>query len=226
MQHAIWPFLSSAEAVKRARFALRISVLTWLGALTAWLTGADAALLRWLDTSPLVSRLRPFFDWYSDWGPALFYAFFIALFTYGMRSGRPLPRLAALTYIHAQVFGTLLLIRLIKIGCGRPRPHVEPMHGALCGDPSLAHAFNSFPSSHAVNAMVGAMFVLFLLRTRTAASFGFVAAALMASARILLGEHHLSDVLAGMALGVAIAAGAMHGYLIPRWRALETAPAR
>lgn len=216
-------FLTSEEATERTRIILRGSVLLWLGALTAWLIRADAALLQQFDTRPLFIGLRPIFEWYSDWGMFIFYAFFIALLMFGVRYKRPLFTQAGLAYVYAQLFGTFLLIRLIKFGCGRPRPHVATVHDALCQAPSLAHAFNSFPSSHAVNVAVGAMFVFFLLRSRLAALFALTAALLMALARIAIGEHYLSDVLAGLAFGVAIAAVAMRVYLLPRWRAIETA---
>lgn len=216
-------FLTSEEATERTRIILRGSVLLWLGALTAWLIRADAALLQQFDTRPFFIGLRPVFEWYSDWGMFIFYAFFIALLMFGVRYKRPLFTQAGLAYVYAQLFGTFLLIRLIKFGCGRPRPHVATVHDALCQAPSLAHAFNSFPSSHAVNVAVGAMFIFFLLRSRVAALFALTAALLMALARIAIGEHYLSDVLAGLAFGVAIAAVVMRVYLLPRWRAIETA---
>jgi membrane-associated phospholipid phosphatase len=219
-------FLTSAEAAKRVRIVLRGSVLLWFGALMAWRMRADGALLRRFDASPFFGSLRPVFEWYADWGLFIFYAFFIALLVYGMRHTRPLFKLAGLAYVYAQVFGTLLLVRLIKIGCGRPRPHVASSHDALCQAPSLAHAFNSFPSSHAVNAAVGAMFVLLLLRSRVAALLALTAALFMALARIAIGEHYLSDVLAGMALGVTIAAFVIRVFLLPRWRSIETASAQ
>ena len=217
-------FLTSKEATERTRIILRGSVLLWLGALTAWLIRADAALLQQFDTRPFFISLRPVFKWYSDWGMFIFYAFFIALLMFGMRYKRPLFKQAGLAYVYAQVFGTFLLIRLIKIGCGRPRPHVATVHDALCQAPNLAHAFNSFPSSHAANVAVGATFVFFLLRSRVSTLFALTAALLMALARIAVGEHYLSDVLAGLAFGVVIAAVVMRVYLLPRWRAIETAP--
>lgn len=216
-------FLTSEEATERTRIILLGSVLLWLGALTAWLIRADAALLQQFDTSPFFISLRPVFEWYADWGMFIFYAFFIALLMFGMRYKRPLFKQAGLAYVYAQLFGTFLLIRLIKIGCGRPRPHVATVHDALCQAPSLAHAFNSFPSSHAADVAVGAMFVFFLLRSPVAALFALSAALFMALARIAIGEHYLSDVLAGLALGVTIAAVVMRVYLLPRWRAIETA---
>jgi undecaprenyl-diphosphatase len=219
-------FLTAAKAAERARNLLFASLLLWLGALMAWLMRADAALLHYFDTSHFFGSLRPVFEWYTDWGLFVFYAFFIGLLAYGVRNKRPLFKLAGLAYVYAQVFGTLLLVRLIKIGCGRPRPHVASVNDAVCQAPSLAHAFNSFPSSHAANVAVGAMFILLLLRSRVAALLALAAALFMALSRIAIVEHYLSDVLAGLAVGMTVAWVVMRVYLLPRWRAIETAATR
>ncbi|MHB1187934.1 phosphatase PAP2 family protein [Thiobacillus sp.] len=215
--------LTSTEAANRMRIALRGSVLLWFGAWMAWLMRADTAFLQRIDTSRIFGALRPVFEWYSDWGLFFFYVPFIALLVYGMHTRHPLSKLVGFAYVHAQVFGTLLLTYVIKIGCGRPRPHAASVHDALCQAPSFAHAFHSFPSSHTVNVAVGAIFVLILLRSRVAAMLALTATLLMALARVGTSEHFLSDVLAGLALGVAIAGVVMHVYLLPRWREIETA---
>jgi|GEM_PF-2565285 len=218
--------LTSTEAAERMRIALGASILLCLGAWMAWEMRADTALLQLFNTSNIFISLRPVFVLYSEWGLFIFYVLFIALFVYGEYAKRPLFRLIGLAYLYAQVFGTLLLANIIKIGCGRPRPHVASAHDVYCQGPSLVHAFNSFPSDHAVDVAVGAIFVLLLLRSRVAALLALTTAVLMALARIAIRQHYLSDVLAGLALGVAIAGIVMHVYLLPRWREIETIPTR
>jgi membrane-associated phospholipid phosphatase len=216
--------LSSAEAARRMRIALLVSILLWLGAWMAWTMHVDTAVLQPFSTISLLICLRPVFELYSKVGLFLFYVPFIALLVYGIYSKHPLFRLVGLAYLYAQILGTLLLVEIIKIGCGRPRPYAISTHDVLCPAPSLVHSFNSFPSDHAVDAAVGAMFVLLLLRSRVAALLALTAALFMALSRIALGQHYLSDVLAGLALGVAIAGIVTHVYLLPRWRKIENAP--
>jgi membrane-associated phospholipid phosphatase len=216
--------MTSTEAAERMRIALLGSVLLWLGALMSWMMHADSALLQRFDTSHIFGTLRPIFELYSRVGLFIFYVPFIALLAYGIYAKRPLFRLVGLAYLYAQVFGTLLLSKLIKFGCGRPRPHTLFSHDVFCPAPSFERAFNSFPSDHAVDIAVGAIFVLLLLRSRVAALLALTAALFMALARVAIGQHYLSDVLAGLALGVTIAGIVMRVYLLPRWRAIETAP--
>lgn len=220
------PLLSSAEAAWRMRLALLGSTLLWLGAWMAWQMRADTALLQAFSTISIFIYLRPVFELYSKWGLFIFYVPFVALLVNGLSAKRPLFRLFGLAYLYAQVFGTLLLVETIKIGCGRPRPHAVSAADVLCPAPSLEHSFNSFPSDHAVDVAVGAVFVLLLLRSRVAALLAITAALLMALSRIAIGQHYLSDVMAGMALGVAIAGTVMHVYLLPRWRKIESASIR
>lgn len=187
---------------------------------------ADTAVLQSFSTIGIFTCLRPVFELYSRVGLFFFYVPFIALLVYGIYSKHPLFRLVGLAYLYAQIFGTLLLVEILKIGCGRPRPYAISTHDVLCPAPSLEHSFNSFPSEHAVDVAVGAMFALLLLRSRVAALLALTAALFMALARIALGQHYLSDVMAGLAMGVAIAGIVMHVYLLPRWRELETVPAQ
>ena len=217
-------FLTPTEATERVRITLFGSILLWLGTWLAWKTHADTALLQWIDARAILGTLHPAFEWYSDWGLFIFYVHFIAMLVHGMARRRPLFKLVGIAYLYAQIFGTLLLTYLIKTGCGRPRPHIVLTHDVFCPGPSFAHAFHSFPSSHSINVAIGAIFVLLLLRSRVAAVLALGATLFMALARIALGQHYLSDVLAGLALGAATAGIVMHVYLLPRWREHEAMP--
>ena len=95
----------------------------------------------------------------------------------------------------------------------RPRPQL---------DPQLYTVGASFPSGHAMSATVLYGFLLLWLWPRcrpglrpwlALAAIGWIAA--QALARPLLGAHYLSDVLAGVALGLACLAPA-HAWLTQR----------
>jgi undecaprenyl-diphosphatase len=85
-----------------------------------------------------------------------------------------------------------------KFIAGRPRPEMALVYGSS----------TSFPSGHALGAMVGVLALLTVLwpsltrRRRTVlAVLGGVLVVLVGSARVVLNVHHPSDVLAGWALG-------------------------
>lgn len=217
-------FLNSQEASARLRFALWLSVLLWAGALTSWLTHADGALFHSIEANRMLRDLRPFCELYSEWGLFIFYLSFLALLALGILKKHSLFRTVGFAYVFAQFFGSVLLVHLIKLGLGRPRPHATYVQDAFFQVTHFAQAIHSsFPSSHAVDAAVSVVFLGVLLRSRAASILALAAALLMALSRVLIGKHYMSDVLAGLALGVGVAGVVMHVYLLPRWREIETA---
>jgi membrane-associated phospholipid phosphatase len=105
--------------------------------------------------------------------------------------GRPVYARAART-----VLGTYAFNQLIKLAVRRPRPRIEdlpPLAGTISG--------LSYPSAHAATSFAGARM---LSDTLPAAPLYALALALCAS-RLYLGVHYPSDVVAGAALGSAVA---------------------
>lgn len=89
-----------------------------------------------------------------------------------------------------------LLVHGLKAWVARPRPE-----WAL-----VPAAGGSFPSGHAARGALAACLFVGLARVRGARLVAALAAwgAAMALSRVVLGVHHVSDVLAGMGAGVAV----------------------
>jgi len=85
---------------------------------------------------------------------------------------------------------------VIKLAVRRRRPH-HPDIAINVGTPSAL----SFPSAHATSSTAAAM----LLSRATRSPLPLVAVPLMALSRLVLGVHYPTDVLAGMAVGAAVA---------------------
>ncbi len=113
----------------------------------------------------------------------------------------------------AQTLSTGALLTLsLKVGFGRRRPDQGQEPGAGLGGES-----RSFPSGHATQAFEIATYTALYLHTRSFAKdrrwwHGAVhvglygAASLVAAERVWHQRHHVSDVVAGAALGTAVAA--------------------
>lgn len=120
----------------------------------------------------------------------------LLLLVKGGKSGR----IAALLLIPAIVFSDQLNSSLLKHLVDRPRPcHMLPGVHLLvsCG------SGYSFPSSHAVNNLAGALVLAYFLPRWTWAFFSF--AALVAFSRLYVGVHFPSDVVAGAIIGLICA---------------------
>jgi membrane-associated phospholipid phosphatase len=110
-------------------------------------------------------------------------------------------------FVIAAIVVSGLTVDLLKPIVARWRPE------AFLADPSLygfvffktARIHNSFPSGHATTALaVACALALLLPRLRV---LWFVAAAVVASSRVFIGEHYPGDVLAGAWFGVVITLG-------------------
>jgi membrane-associated phospholipid phosphatase len=109
----------------------------------------------------------------------------------GLAAGRPwaIPLVAAVVWI------ALGLNYSIKRLVRRERPLEWRGRGPLI----VAPATHSFPSSHA--AMAGAGAVALSLYAPVLAALFATLAVLMAASRVYLTVHHVSDVVAGLAVG-------------------------
>jgi membrane-associated phospholipid phosphatase len=94
-----------------------------------------------------------------------------------------------------------IVTRVTKIAVGRARPSVTAE--VRWSGPSLSSKWHSFPSGH-----TGATFAFFAVPcfARRRLAYAFVPIPLLiATSRILLDAHHLSDVMAAAALGILCA---------------------
>jgi undecaprenyl-diphosphatase len=202
----------------RTSRALAMFALIWLGIGLVWLMQGDAVFAHWLAAPPFNTRWRGEFRLLSDWGMAGFYLFFLGVLAHGLVRGDRRLRQIGLAYLYAQILGSVLLVHLIKAGCGRPRPGVESVGAAFCPGPSFQSAFHSFPSSHSTDLMISALFVAIFVQSRGAAALAVLLAISVALSRVVLGSHHMSDVLAGALLGAMMVWLVLNRYLLPRWR--------
>lgn len=204
----------------RVFFAL---ALIWLVATLAWLQVGDAGFAHWLAAPPFNTRWRFVFRLLSDWGMVGFYLLFLGVLARGLARGERALRQIGLAYLYAQILGSFILVRMIKIGCGRPRPGAEEAGAAFCTGPNFHGSFHAFPSGHTTDLIVSALFFAIFVRSRGAGGVAMLLAFGVALSRVVLGSHHMSDVLGGALLGMIIVWLTLNRYLLPRWRSLRGA---
>jgi undecaprenyl-diphosphatase len=108
-------------------------------------------------------------------------------------------RFAAVSSAGAAAIAGIFVFKVLKRLSQRPRPcQIEPH----CWSKVLPPDQFSFPSGHTMTAFSIALVVSYFYPSLEGALF-FMALSIAVS-RIVLGMHYLSDVLAGVALGVAL----------------------
>ena len=131
-----------------------------------------------------------------------------------------LPRLAA--FVVVTMAGSTLLNSLVKLAVDRARPVLD--------DPVAHAAGMSFPSGHAQSAMVAASVLLLVFLPLLRGAWRWVAVGVavvyvlaIGFARVTLGVHYVSDVLAGYVLGAAWVAAMIAAF--NAWRRERGRPA-
>jgi undecaprenyl-diphosphatase len=139
----------------------------------------------------------------SRWVPFLFYAAYgIVLLRAVLTKNRPLLRFT-LVFFLAQACFAFLLVRVIKISVGLPRPYAV-LNGAEASPFSFMDTDqHSFPSGHTASVALSVSCTASVFRRYALSLLLGLLLALLGFSRIYLLMHHLSDVAAGMCIGAA-----------------------
>ena len=181
--------------------ALGVFALCAVAMRTGLARGADDALLRWAH-----AQATPALETVARWLAVVGYRGgvvpFDALLVAALATRR---RWRSTTYAAVALGGGLLLNKGLKLLFARPRPVVDWSAAAL-------PATFSFPSGHAMaTATLATVLTALAWRSRwrwpiVLAAWGFALS--VAASRLVLGVHFPSDVLAGLAIGIAWASAA------------------
>ena len=140
-------------------------------------------------------------EFVTHYGLYLFYLIFGAIGIYAfVRKDRNLVAFC-LAYIKTQLVFSLVVVRLLKIVVGRPRPG----WGTEFTFFSTHFKYHAFPSGHSADALVSGVFLFYLLNQSNYSGCRFlplIYAFLIAISRVFVSSHYPSDVAAGMAIGI------------------------
>lgn len=147
--------------------------------------------------------LRQWLRLLTDWGLYVSYLAYAVIAWRSWRMGDRAGLRFVLVFVIVQVLSSFLLVRLVKVAVGRPRPWVEGVWGGqMAYVPwSLDNGHHAMPSGHTAEA-AGAATPLALAGQRLwlAGALGLYVA-LVAFSRAYLGEHHPADLFFGFCLG-------------------------
>ena len=152
--------------------------------------------------TPLVERAGKVITFAADEKPLLAAALLYWLYSRGAATSP--RRIGRADHLLACVAVSAALPHLLKLFVSRQRPDRKLIHGLpRHGIPRSGDPYASFPSGHAMH--LGAI-AAGLTRTASppVAAVGWVSGLALAGTRLLLLAHYLTDVLSGLAIGVAI----------------------
>ncbi|MBA2433385.1 MAG: phosphatase PAP2 family protein [Chthoniobacterales bacterium] len=169
----------------------------------------DAAVLEWMrasQTRPLRSFMRSV-SWWGDWYSHVVAGLLAAGIAH-LLGHRRWRQIFIAMLVACALAG--ILNRAIKIGAGRARPSVQVDAG--WNGPRLSSKYHAFPSGH--TAASTAFFATLACASWRVGLLFLPIPLLIGFARMYVGAHHFSDVIAAAVLGVTVA------FVVARWRVL------
>lgn len=143
----------------------------------------------------------------TDWGNIAFYPIYLWFLISGLRQRKKSSsRLRfALVFLVVQLVVSLLLVRIMKIAIGKPRPG----EGTFFEPYSTKGGYHSMPSGHTTEIYGAALPLILRYRQLLLTLALGIFAAAVAFSRIYLSWHHPGDVFCGWMLG-SVAGFAIH----------------
>ncbi len=211
---------SPAAPLLVRRFGRVALVFVALMAITlgAMLTLGDGEIVTRVHFSRWVQGHYAFLHTATDAGLYPFYFIFLALFAYGHVRGEIWMKLVAQAYLLAQLLGSVLVVRILKMAFGRARPDASPLPGfesEWIGFTWDAR-HHSFPSGHTADIVTGAVFMALVLRAPWAAGVFLLWAVALGLSRLAVAKHYPSDALMGTLIALTACYLVLRFWLLPR----------
>ncbi len=204
-------YLTRLGAAWLGLFSLAYLLAIWPG---------DVAVIAWLRENPVIEILRPGLAVISRHAMYPFYLLFLIMGFLAWRRRDDLSRRLVWGYWLSQLLGSVLIVRPLKMTLGRARPYAgdNPGLGLEWIGPTWDSSFFGFPSGHAADLLISALFTALLFRHRGVTLLVLSFAALVAFTRLALNVHYPSDVAGGLFIGGVVALGVARFWVLPYWQ--------
>lgn len=207
-----------APLEQRLRFVtLALAVLAVVGLILAVMYGDAGSVMR-VHRAAWTQEHYVFVRAFTQYGLYLFYVLFLALYAWGVYRREAGLKLVAQAYLIAQLLGSVLVVRILKMAWGRARPDVTPLadFGSDWIGFSWQAGYHSFPSGHTADIVTSAVFAALVVRSPWLAAACVAWAGALALSRLALAKHYPSDALVGVLIAVAASLLVWHYWLQPR----------
>ena len=207
-----------APLEQRRRFVtLAFAALAAVGLLLAVLYG-DAGSVTLVHRAAWTQEHYAFVRAFTEYGLYLFYVLFLVLYAWALYRRETGLKLVVHAYLLAQLLGSVLLVRILKMTWGRARPDVTPLadFGSDWTGFSWQAGYHSFPSGHTADIVTSAVFAALVIRNPWLAAVCVAWAGALALSRLALAKHYPSDALVGAVIALAASLLVLRYWVQPR----------
>lgn len=155
---------------------------------------------------------------FTEYGLYFFYILFLVLYVWAWYRREAGLKLLVQAYVLAQLLGSVVVVRILKMTLGRARPDVTPLadFGSNWIGFSWQAGHHSFPSGHTADIVTSAVFAALVVRNPWLAAFCVVWAGVLGLSRLALAKHYPSDALVGGMIALAASLLVLRYWLQPR----------
>ncbi|HAF00770.1 MAG TPA: hypothetical protein DCG63_05690 [Methylophilaceae bacterium] len=209
----------------RLKFTLRLWFAYFLFALAWTYFYGDLAHVQAISQHPWVLQHRESLKWLSDNIMYPLYAIFVGMLIWGYYRQQTALRIIGWGYLLAQLIGSVLIVRILKMTLGHARPDqiAHLANGTLDAwvGPSIASSYHGFPSGHTSDYLISCIFLAMCLPKTWMRVLVFTLAIFNGILRVALAKHFPLDVLGGLIIGGLVAFAFWQYWIIPRFKALS-----
>ena len=218
-------WLDTAELPCRLQRVALVWAVVLLVFLAWWVEMGDVAGEHWLRALPWLEANQWALRALCDWGQYPFYLLFLWLLVTRSNERPALSLAIAKGYLLAQLVGSLVIVRSLKMLLGRARPDQLDLLGGVATwiGPTFNASYHSFPSGHTADLFTSATFVLVVFRPTWPGQVALVCAVSVAVSRVALSKHMPSDLFAGALIACVVSLLVLYKW-VPRRLGPEVFP--
>jgi membrane-associated phospholipid phosphatase len=213
-------YWQSAE-VKQRLVSVFIMWLAYLIFALAWtLLANDLAHVENFVHQPWLQANQNTLKWISAYTMYPFYVLFIGFIFWGQYKQPSSLRFVGWGYIMAQLIGSVLIVRTLKMTLGHARPSemARALNGAVDTwiGTTTSSSYHSFPSGHTSDFLISGIFLAICLPKTWMRILVMGFAIFNGVLRIALNKHYPLDVLGGVVIAGIVSFSVWQFWIIPR----------
>ncbi|MGZ8270080.1 MAG: phosphatase PAP2 family protein [Methylophilus sp.] len=214
-------YWQNAEIKQRMQSVFMLWLAYLIFALAWTLLANDISQVEYFTQQAWIVTNNDTLKWISEYSKYPFYVLFIGFILFAHYKQQPALRFVGWGYVMAQLIGSVLIVRILKMTLGHARPS-EIMHHTTNSvvdtwiGTTMSSGYHSFPSGHTSDFLISGVFLAICLPKTWMRILVMVFAVFNGVLRVALNRHFPLDVLGGVFIAGTVSFAVWQFWIIPR----------